>query len=145
MKKLLLFALLMIAVASASVANSSSMFKIDEQKISSEMAAINEIEVIVNSQNLTLSDLLAENNSLATSSLLPAYGAASIASLSDGPPLGIPSFAWGFCLNWVGIVLVYVITQDQSQTKKALWGCVLGSVLYTVFYVVVYAAAWSTV
>ncbi|MDP2423660.1 MAG: hypothetical protein U1C46_01105 [Bacteroidales bacterium] len=145
MKKILLALILMIAAASVSAAGSSDLFKLDEQRIATEMADLNEIEGYVNSQHLTLSDLLAENNSLAINSLLPAYGAASMASLSEDPPLGIPSFAWGFCFGILGLAIVYFVTEDTAQTKKALWGCIIGTVLWTVISVAANLAAASTI
>lgn len=54
------------------------------------------------------------------------------------PPLGIPSFIWGFCLGWVGILIVYLVTEDKDETKKALLGCVVGGLTYFLFYIVLW-------
>ncbi len=46
----------------------------------------------------------------------------------DEPPLGIPSFIWGCCFNFLGVVLVYIMTDENNkETKRAFWGCVVGS------------------
>jgi hypothetical protein len=51
-------------------------------------------------------------------------------------PLGIPSFLWGCVLGWVGILLVYLISEDRDETKKALYGCITTGVVVIAFYVV---------
>lgn len=54
-----------------------------------------------------------------------------------GPPLGIPSFLWGCVFGLVGIIVVYIITDnDKAQVKKALNGCIFYGVTIAAFYVV---------
>jgi hypothetical protein len=49
-------------------------------------------------------------------------------SYSEGGPIGIPSFFWGCAFNIIGVVIVYVITEDTKQSTMALWGCILNSI-----------------
>ena len=53
----------------------------------------------------------------------------------DEPPLGIPSFWWGFCIGVWGIAVVYFVTEDRDETKLAFKGCVVGTLVYVVLYV----------
>lgn len=50
--------------------------------------------------------------------------------MAEGPVLGIPSFLWGCVLSWVGLIIVYVMADDTAETKKALWGCILGTLVW---------------
>lgn len=63
------------------------------------------------------------------------------AGTESGPALGIPSFLWGCVFGWVGLLVVYLITENKDETKKALTGCVVSGVVGIVIYVVVIAAA----
>lgn len=59
-----------------------------------------------------------------------------LAGGTQEPPLGIPSFLWGCILGWVGILLVYLISEDREESKKALYGCITTGVVVIAFYVV---------
>jgi hypothetical protein len=91
----------------------------------------------------TFADISRENSSILN-------GVSAVTSLPLTSPangelaLGIPSFLWGCALGWVGMLIVYLITEDKVQTKKALYGCILGTVIEVVLYVVVFAAASTT-
>jgi len=65
--------------------------------------------------------------------------------LSSQPPLGIPSFLWGFILGVIGILIVYLITENGDETKKALWGCLAFTVLWVVLYFVLFASMFGAV
>jgi hypothetical protein len=140
MKKILLSLTIVLAFCFANASNPAGLFSIDEQRIATEMADINSVEQLVNSSNATLSQLQNEDNHLVSSALVSSYGAASIAA-SGEPPLGIPSFAWGFCFGILGILLVYVITEDRGETQKAFYGCIVWTVLYSVLYFSVFATS----
>lgn len=141
MRKLLLTAILFSSVIILGASNTADLFRIDESKIAAEMADLTAIENRVINEQVTLSQLLAENDALAERALLPSYGAASMAS-ADGPPLGIPSFVWGFCLGIIGIAIVYFVTESRGETTKALWGCIAWGVIYAVLYLAVWGTAF---
>jgi hypothetical protein len=62
----------------------------------------------------------------------------------DELPANIPAFCWGACLSWIGILLVYYITdKDQAQTKKALYGCITAYGIIGVAYIIIVAVAIS--
>ena len=62
----------------------------------------------------------------------------------DELALGIPSFLWGCVLGWVGMLIVYLVTENKEQTKKALWGCLAGTAIEVAIYVVLIAASASS-
>jgi hypothetical protein len=141
MRKALLSFTLIAVVCFANAAGTADAFRLDEQKIATELADLNEVEAYVNSSNATLSQMYAENNSLAVRALVPSYGATSIAADSDGPPLGIPSMVWGFCFGILGVAFVYILTESKGETKKAFWGCVISAVVWTFLNFTVFATS----
>ena len=52
----------------------------------------------------------------------------------DGP-VDIPSFIWGCVAGPVGVLVVYLVTEDNDETKKALLGCILWGVFVGGFFV----------
>jgi len=91
----------------------------------------------------TFADVSKENssilNSVSASTSLPLTSTGN-----DETALGIPSFLWGCVLGWVGMLIVYLVTENKEQTKKALWGCLVGTAVEVVLYVVLVAASAST-
>lgn len=60
---------------------------------------------------------------------------------ADGLALGIPSFLWGCAFGPLGVLIVYLMTDnDKTQTKKAFFGCLAGTVIYVVVWVIIAAA-----
>ncbi len=44
----------------------------------------------------------------------------------------VSSFWWGCCLGIVGLLLVYIMTDnDQLQIKPAFWGCVIATIVWS--------------
>jgi hypothetical protein len=118
----------------------SDHFAIDESRIKAEMADLTVLEHLVNEQGITRSELYNQKNELAVRALDPSYSAVHVSGSDDRPPLGIPSFLWGMCFGGVGILLVYLVTEDQVETKKALYGCIVMGVISSVFTVIYYIA-----
>lgn len=95
-------------------------------------------------EDKTYSDLEMENSSLlsgvSSSTTLPLSSSAS-----DELALGIPSFLWGCVFGIVGVLVVYLMTdENKDQTKKAFFGCLAGTVVGTVIYLVAFAAVATT-
>ncbi|MCD4695325.1 MAG: hypothetical protein K8S16_03705 [Bacteroidales bacterium] len=123
-----------------SYAGKASLFTFNEGKIKSELAEVNALEnYLLQNDNMTYTDLLAGNNPFARNLSFGNEGFMGFSSYE--PPLGIPSFLWGFCFGGIGILIVYVITEEKEETMKALWGCVASGVIWTVLYFAVFAAA----
>ena len=143
MKRILLFLFSTLFVLTISQASQADLFSVDSDAIYSEMAELVELESHVDATSQTYSELQLEESAL-IANLSVANGMSGM-HLFEGPPLGIPSFLWGFCLGVPGLAVVYFITEDSEETKKALWGCVAGSAIYIVVYFVWIAALTTTV
>lgn len=101
-------------------------------------------QYLQSNENKTYSDLETENstllNGVSSSTSLPLGSAPS-----DELALGIPSFLWGCVFGVIGVVVVYLMTdENKDQTKKAFYGCIASTVVGVVFYIVVIAAATTT-
>ncbi|MCF8324327.1 MAG: hypothetical protein K9I84_05160 [Leadbetterella sp.] len=135
MKKIL--SLITILALSFTVATAAEPINFDAQNIDSEFEQLNKIEkFVINNEGTTLDNLKSQNSELLTDIKIEA-DAASVVASSD-LPAGIPAFWWGCVLSWVGLILVYVLTdKDSAQTKKALLGCLVGAGVWVIYYVLV--------
>lgn len=134
MRKIYVVLALIVFAASQAVAVDRSMFHLDEEKIQSELAGLNQLEEYLASSDATLASMTEENHFLLRNVRTGSADLNLLMGLTE-PPLGIPSFLWGFCLGLPGIAIVYFVADDRDETRKALWGCVAGGLLYTVVYV----------
>jgi hypothetical protein len=141
MKRIILFMLSTFFLLTISQASQADLFSIDSDAIYFEMAELVELEAHVATTSQTYSELQMEESTL-IANLSVANGMSGI-YLLEGPPLGIPSFLWGLCLGVPGLAVVYFVTEDSEETKKALWGCVVSGVVSAAFYVA-WVVWWST-
>ena len=134
----------MLAVFSTqAIAGDARLFDLNEDQINAEFAELNELEVFVTKNDgITLSQLRESNNALALKLNLSNNGIAGLMMLEE-PPLGIPSFIWGFCLGWVGLLVTYLVTDDKEETKKALIGCLVGGATFVILYFVLFVAIFG--
>lgn len=64
----------------------------------------------------------------------------------NGNTLGIPPFFWGCVFGLLGILAVYIISDnDKAATKKALIGCLVTYGTFAVVYIVIWIVALSSV
>lgn len=146
MRNLTVCVLVSFLALSQAFANDADLFKFDYNSVQAEFAELNQLAELVSSNtNLTFTELKLSHESLITSmNLVPETGIPGGAA--GEPVLGIPSFLWGCGLGVVGLVIVYVGTdQDMDETKKALWGCITSGAVTGVVYVVYYVAVLSAV
>lgn len=126
MKKLAtLFSVLCLSFTMA-FAEENPALNYDAQNVNDEFAQLNKIEQYVQqNEGVTLEELKRENNNLLENISLSNESAIVAEDASN--LFGIPAFWWGCVIGIIGIILVYVLTdQDKDQTKKALIGCVVG-------------------
>ena len=121
-----------------------TVFNLDEGALNTTMQELNNLEnYLALNEGTTYNDLV-----LADSDLIANVSDSSspMGMAQEGEsPLGIPAFLWGCVLGWVGLLLVYIITDnDKPQVKKALFGCLVGTGVWVVVYVVLIAASAST-
>lgn len=137
MKRIL--SLFSILALSFTVATAAEPINLDAKNIDAEFEQLNKIEKFVqNNEGTTLDNLKSQNSELLTDIKIEADTASVVAS--SELPAGIPAFWWGCVLSWVGLILVYVLTdKDSAQTKKALLGCLVGAGVWVIYYVLVVA------
>jgi hypothetical protein len=109
----------------------------DESEIYNAFNEISELSEVLLTSDVSAEEI-ADNSILSNVSMNATLPLSADDDGSIGPPLGIPSFLWGCLLSWVGILLVYLLTEEnRDETKKAVWGCVAGSAAYVLFYVII--------
>lgn len=145
MKKLLIPVLLVFFASFTAFANDADLFKFDYKAVQAEFSELNQLgDMVLANSDLTYSTLKMTNENLVSS--LGLVSESSLPFQTGEPVLGIPSFLWGCGLGVVGLVVVYVGTdQDKVETKKAMWGCVTSTGLYAVVYVIYYIAVVAVI
>jgi hypothetical protein len=147
MKKVLFTALLALIFNFGNATENADLFKIDDQEINAEFAQLNELEQFVEAnEGLTLSEINT-NNPLVQNLNNSSDILGVLSTLRGEPPLGIPSFAWGACFGVAGIAIVYFVSDDRDETKKAFTGCVVVQgvviLIYIVYVVIVGASLFA--
>ena len=136
MQNLLVLGCLLAFLATNNVfAGNAELFEIDRDFIKMEFQELNELEgfVMANS-GMSFNDLMKSGYAHAINLTTLSPLGASFA-FKNGGPLGIPSFLWGCAFGVVGILVVYLVTEEKDQAMKSLWGCVTGTVVWTIAYV----------
>jgi len=135
---------MILTFITASKAYQADLFSIDEARINDEISSLIVVENYISvHSDVTLSDLINSGNILAGILTPMAKSPSDYVSLME-PPLGIPSFVWGFCLGLPGVLVVYLVAdEDKEETKKAFYGCLASTVAsgacYLVYYIVIIA------
>ncbi|GAB3330468.1 hypothetical protein GCM10027429_07820 [Marivirga atlantica] len=143
MKKLFFSLSLVLIGLSTSYALNNDDFNIDITEYNDRIEQLDELEKVAKEKDLTLSQINANAELLnADINLDRNYSGLSLAEGGE-QALGIPSFLWGLCCGVSGIAVVYFVTDDKEETKKALWGCVTSTAVWAVFYVIYVAAIVS--
>jgi hypothetical protein len=135
MKKFLLSFLCLLGGLYPSLANGPDDLKFDQKGFETEFRQLNQLENHVNTHpGVTLEKVAEQNADLVQGMPLESNTIATIMA-DGGPALGIPGFWWGFCLGWVGLLVVYLVTDnDKDQVKKALTGCLIATAIWAVIY-----------
>ncbi len=121
-----------------------SDFSFNEAQLFAELEELNALDAFVEiNEGITFSELEASENLLVAEMDSAAAPMGMATNDGDTAPLGIPSFLWGCVLGVVGLLIVYIMTdQNKDEAKKALWGCVASSVVGGVLYMVLWGA-WA--
>lgn len=144
-KGLLLMFIAFIAVTLNVQAGNADLFSYDKAALETEFADLQLLEdYVYNHQSTTLHELLASGSALITNLNLMASKPFGPNLVFDDPPLGIPSFLWGCVFGVAGLAVVYFVTEDDEETKKALWGCITSTVVGVVFYFTLWGVLFTT-
>lgn len=143
MKKILLLPIfLLMVITSYAESATADLFQINEEEVTTQVAELTNLENYVTAhQGVTLTDVItasSEGKANFDVSMLTNFAT----TYAEGPVAGIPSFLWGCVLGPVGVLAVYLISEeDKQETKKALYGCLAQGAAWVVYYVVVIAAS----
>lgn len=109
---------------------SQEVLNFNEDDIYAEFSEIEELAAIIVCSDASYNELATED--LTNLDMVSSASALPLSAESEvGPPLGIPSFLWGCLLSWVGLLIVYFLTdRDKDESRKALWGCLISTLLY---------------
>lgn len=117
-----------------------SVFLLDEAALDLAFSEIDDLEnFLAQNEGVTYADLQAAGSDL-IANISDITAPMGQGAASDDPLLGIPPFWWGCVLGWVGLLLVYVLTdKDRELTRKAMTGCLIstgvGVVLSGIYYI----------
>ncbi len=139
MKKLLLFVTLLAAI-NVSFARTADLFSYDNARVQKALVNADALDHYVSQAMVSLDKIDLSNPVTAN------FFARSGNTMMDEPALGIGGFWWGLILGWVGILIVYLVTEDSEETKKALYGCIVQGVVGLacyVLYVALIVGTWS--
>lgn len=122
------------------MAGNASHFDFNEAEMQQSLSEVESAERYVKAHpGMTYEGLVQENTEMAAGlSATPVIGATQ-----DEPPLGIPSWIWGCVFGVAGLAVVYFVTEDKEETKKALWGCIGATVVGVIIYFAAFASAAS--
>jgi hypothetical protein len=138
-KKLLISIMAIFMVCQGLLAGQADVFKYNKQQVQDEFSDLNQLEqTVIDHSFLTLSEMQSKNL------LTEKFNTMNFTSMMD-PALGIPGFWWGCVLGPIGILIAYLVSDnDKAEAKKALIGCIVGYGTMAVIYVVIYAIAYSS-
>ena len=105
-----------------------------------EFEKLNKLESIVNhNPNFTVDSVIKEQPQLLKELGIEKDTKSSVSNTEDPMnPAGFPAFWWGFCLGVWGIIIVYLITDnDKSAINKTVKGCITASAIYLGVYAIV--------
>jgi len=137
MRKAIFTIALAVAYNLGFASENAEVFQVNEQEMNAEFAQLNDLEAYVDAnEGITMSEIGQDNplvlNVAASSDVLGVLSA-----LRGDPPLGIPSFLWGFCFTVAGVALVYFVADDRDETKKAFIGCAVSGGIYLLWWLFV--------
>ena len=122
-----------------------SVFSFHEELLNAELSELDDLDAFVESNTNVTFSTLEEEASLLIANI---ESQATPMGMPDGagePPLGIPSFLWGCVFGVLGLLLVYIATDNnKEEAKKAMWGCLAGTAVSVIIYVVAIAAVESS-
>jgi hypothetical protein len=118
---------------SGSAMASADLFEFDYADVVDNMTEVATLKsYVITNDGVTYSELAESNSNLIDN----IEGVTTFPSAAGDGPIGIPSFLLGCCLSVIGVLIVYLITEDSEETKKALFGCILGTIAGAIIYVV---------
>jgi hypothetical protein len=118
----------------------------EKQVVTDQLFKLQEIDKIIETENLTYEQLAEKYPDLLEETPVTPTIEEGIFDKTPDSPLGIPGFWWGFCLGWIGMLIIYLSMDEgqdrKDQVKNALYGCIAWAVIWGVLYFAVLGAFW---
>jgi hypothetical protein len=130
--------------------NSFASEPLQKEDFSAEFKKLNTLEAIVNANPaLTIDSVIKEQPQLLKDLGINNEVKSSIGGDDPMKPAGFPAFWWGFCLGIWGILIVYLITDnDKAALNKTVKGCITAVVVYggitALSYLIIFITALSS-
>ena len=123
-----------------------SVFVLDQAALDLAFNELDDLEnFLAQNEGVTYADLLATGSDL-IANISDITAPMGQGAASDDPLFGIPAFWWGCVLGWVGLLLVFLLTdKDRDLTRKALTGCLISSGVAIVLSGIYYFWIWNEV
>ncbi len=132
MKNAVSIAIALILWIPLTLQGADTEFSYDASRVKAELAALEKADAYLTLHDASEAELRAQGV-LSDGVVLKMWNPEE-----DGAPFGIPSFIWGFCFGLLGVLFVYLMTDNnKEEAKKAFIGCVVSGALWTVWWVVV--------
>jgi len=150
MKRLFFVILTVIFDSLQLFAGNSELFSYNSDEAEAVMQDLKHLEQYVESTpNISLSDMLASGNSLVEGISKTCSSLSFMASMQPTEnPMGIPSYMWGCCLSLSGVLIVFMLTDEQpdhrEEVRKAMKGCIVGAVAPCSLYLILLALNYQT-
>ncbi|MBW6500517.1 MAG: hypothetical protein K0B05_03905 [Bacteroidales bacterium] len=123
-----------------------SVFVLDQAAMDQAFSELDDLESFLSqNEGVTYADLQAAGSDL-IANISDITAPMGQGAASDDPLFGIPAFWWGCVLGWVGLLLVYLLTdKDREQTRKAMTGCLISTGVGVVLSGIYYFWIWNEV
>lgn len=130
--------------------NSFATEPLQQEDFSNEFKKLNQLEAIVYAYpSITIDSVIKEQPQLLKDLGINTEAKSSIGGDDPMRPAGFPAFWWGFCLGIWGILIVYLITDnDKAALNKTVKGCITAVVVYggitALSYLIIFITALSS-
>lgn len=115
-------------------AKEADLFSYDKAAVASSLSELSVLESYMNEHPALAIVKLTDSGDVMINGIKLSVNFIDTDSVS---PMGIPSFLWGCTFGVVGVILVYMLTNnDREQVHKALVGCIVSYSIIAVFYIV---------
>ncbi len=123
-----------------------SVFVLDEAALDLAFSELDDLEsFLAQNEGVTYADLQAAGSDL-IANISDITAPMGQGAASDDPLFGIPAFWWGCVLGWVGLLLVFLLTdKDRELTRKAMTGCLISTGVAVVLSGIYYFWIWNEV
>ena len=119
-----LFFTLILLLAMPGFARNAKLFRYNAHKLSLQLVAVNQLDRYVEAQHAT------DGNFNIDARLWNVYRAQSVLpDDKEDKSWGNTSFIMGCLLGVIGVLIVYLVTEDGNEVEKAVWGMVSSFVI----------------